>query len=53
MPFTIRPFRCFPVPCAVTYNAGSFQDQAPCGTSRVQVGVSQETCRCDLGKASH
>ena len=24
MPFTLRPFRRFPVQCAVTYNAGSF-----------------------------
>ena len=24
MPFSIRPFRRFPVHCAVTYNAGSF-----------------------------
>ena len=27
MPFTIRPFRRFPVQCAVTYHAGPFQDQ--------------------------
>jgi len=27
MPFTIRPYRCFPVPCVVTYNAGPFQGQ--------------------------
>jgi hypothetical protein len=27
MPFSIRPFRRFPVHCAVTYNAGSFQGQ--------------------------
>jgi hypothetical protein len=27
MPFSIRPYRRFPVPCAVTYNAGSFQGQ--------------------------
>jgi len=26
MPFSIRPYHCFPVQCAVTYNAGSFQD---------------------------
>ena len=25
MPFSIRPFRRFPVHCAVTYNAGPFQ----------------------------
>jgi hypothetical protein len=24
MPFSIRPFRRFPVQCAVTFNAGSF-----------------------------
>ena len=24
MPFTIRPFRRFPVRCAITYNAGLF-----------------------------
>jgi surface-adhesin protein E len=24
MPFTIRPYRCFPVHCAVTYKAGLF-----------------------------
>ena len=27
MPFTIRPYRRFPVPCAVTYNARPFQCQ--------------------------
>ena len=27
MPFSIRPFRRFPVPCAVTYNAGLLQGQ--------------------------
>ena len=27
MPFTIRPSRRFPVPCAVTYNTGPFQCQ--------------------------
>ncbi len=27
MPFSIRPFRRFPVPCAVTYHAGPFQGQ--------------------------
>ena len=27
MPFSIRPFRRFPVQCAVTYNAGLFQVQ--------------------------
>jgi PilZ domain len=27
MPFTIRPYRRFPVPCAVTYNTGPFQGQ--------------------------
>ena len=27
MPFTIRPYRRFPVPCAVSYNAGPFQGQ--------------------------
>jgi hypothetical protein len=25
MPFLIRPYRCFPVQCSVTYNAGPFQ----------------------------
>ncbi|TKS60032.1 MAG: hypothetical protein EWM72_01717 [Nitrospira sp.] len=25
MPFTLRPYRRFPVQCAVTYNAGPFQ----------------------------
>ena len=25
MPFSIRPYRRFPVPCAITYNAGLFQ----------------------------
>jgi hypothetical protein len=28
MPFSIRPYRRFPVQCAVTYNAGPFQGQA-------------------------
>lgn len=27
MPFTIRPYRRFPVQCAVTYNAGPFHGQ--------------------------
>jgi hypothetical protein len=27
MPFSIRPFRCFPVQCSVSYNAGPFQGQ--------------------------
>ena len=27
MPFSIRPFRRFPVQCSVTYNTGSFQGQ--------------------------
>ena len=27
MPFSIRPFRRFPVQCSVTYNAGPFQGQ--------------------------
>ena len=27
MPFSIRPFRRFPVHCSVTYNAGRFQGQ--------------------------
>ena len=26
MPFSIRPFRRFPVRCSVTYHAGPFQD---------------------------
>jgi len=27
MPFSIRPFRCYPVQYSVTYNAGPFQGQ--------------------------
>jgi hypothetical protein len=27
MPFSIRPYRRFPIQCAVTYNAGPFQGQ--------------------------
>jgi hypothetical protein len=27
MPFSIRPYRRFPVQCAVTYNTGPFQGQ--------------------------
>ena len=27
MPFTLRPYRRFPVQCPVTYNAGPFQRQ--------------------------
>jgi hypothetical protein len=27
MPFTLRPYRRFPVHCAVTYNAGPFEGQ--------------------------
>jgi hypothetical protein len=43
MPFSIRPFRRFPVQCSVTYHAGSFQGQGTVGIFHVQVGVSQET----------
>jgi hypothetical protein len=25
MPFSIRPYRCFPVQCAVTYQCGDFE----------------------------
>jgi hypothetical protein len=42
-----------PCTCSVTYIAGLFQGQATCEISRVQVGVSQETCRCDQEKSSH
>ena len=52
MPFSIRPYRRFPVQCFVTYNAGPFQGQAPCGTSRVLAGVSRETCPCAPAKSS-
>lgn len=27
MPFSVRPYHRFPLQCAVTYNAGSFQGQ--------------------------
>ena len=27
MPFSMRPYRSFPVQCAITYNAGPFQGQ--------------------------
>ena len=27
MPFSIRPYRRFPIQCSVTYNAGPFQGQ--------------------------
>lgn len=27
MPFSVRPYRRFPVQCSVTYNAGLFQGQ--------------------------
>jgi hypothetical protein len=27
MPFWSRPYRCFPVQCSVSYNAGPFQGQ--------------------------
>ena len=29
MPVMLRPYRRFPVQCAVTYNAGPFQEQSP------------------------
>ncbi len=29
MPFTIRPYHRFPVPCAVTYNTGTFLKLPP------------------------
>lgn len=31
MPFSICPYRRFPVPCPVTYHAGSFQGQGTIG----------------------
>ena len=39
-----------PCTCSVTYNAGLFQGKATCEISRVQAGVSQETCRCRPGE---
>jgi len=44
MPFSIRPFRRYPVHCSVMYNAGPFKDMAPCGIFRVLVGDSLVTC---------
>jgi PilZ domain len=52
MPFSVRPHRCFPVCCAVTYHAGLFQGQGtawnfslsgwkPSGDVPLQVG---QTC---------
>jgi hypothetical protein len=52
MPFSIRPYRRFPVHCSVTYNAGPFQGQAPCGVSRVRAGDSPAICPCDQVKPS-
>jgi hypothetical protein len=52
MPFTLRPYRRFPVQCAVTYHAGPFEDKAPSGISRISPGDSRETCPCDQGKPS-
>jgi len=34
MPFTLRPYRRFPVHCAVTYNAGPFGDGDTAGATR-------------------
>jgi hypothetical protein len=39
MPFALGPFRRFPVQCAVTYNAGPFQGQAPSGIFPVLVAT--------------
>jgi hypothetical protein len=52
MPFSIHPYRRFPVQCAVTYHAGPFEDKAPSGISRIPADDSQETCPCDEGKKS-
>ena len=35
MPFSIRPFRRFPVRCAVTYNAGPFIKLPRCNRDRL------------------
>jgi hypothetical protein len=40
MPFSIRPFRRFPVQCAVYYNAGPFRDKVRSGISREPGDVS-------------
>jgi hypothetical protein len=37
MLFSIRPYRRFPVHCAVTYNAGPFQGQGTVGTSTMSI----------------
>jgi hypothetical protein len=50
MPFSIRPHRRFPVHLLRHLQRRSGQSQATCEISRVQAGVSQETCRCRPGE---
>jgi hypothetical protein len=47
MPFSIRPFRRFPVQCSVLYNAGPFQGQGTVGIFHVLDGDSPVIYRCD------
>jgi len=39
MPFSIRPYRRFPVQCSATYNAGPFQGQGLVWVRNEEYGV--------------
>jgi hypothetical protein len=43
MPFSIRPFRRYPVQCPSRTARDHFKDMAPCGILRVLVGDSLVT----------
>ena len=45
MPFTLRPYRRFPVCCPVTYHAGPFQGQGTIWNLSVPAGTSLVICR--------
>jgi hypothetical protein len=50
MPFTIRPYRRFPVQGSVTDNAGPFQGQGTVWNLSCTAGNSQAVCPCDSGE---
>ena len=52
MPFTLRPYRRFPVQCSVTYNAGPFQGQGTAWNLSCTGWRLSVICRCAQGKPS-
>ncbi len=53
MPYTIRPYRRFPVQCSVTYNEGPFQGQGTVWNLSCTGGNSPAICPCDQENPSH